>query len=98
MQGHVIAAAAAAPNVRAAIEALEAAKAATDPLPKLDEAMKDLDKAVLNRKGKRDEAKDLVAEATELAKAGKKPEMTDKINHAIAELHSAMDAGVHHRK
>jgi len=81
------------PNLKAAVEALEAAKIADDPLPSLQEAMKDLDKATNNALNKRDEATDAVTNAISLAKDGNKTEMTDKINHAIALLHMGMSKG-----
>lgn len=81
------------PNLKAAVEALEAAKTADDPNPSLQEALKFLNKATNNAGNKRDEAIDAVNEAVKLAKDGQKAEMTDKINHAIALLHMGMSKG-----
>ena len=86
----------ASPNLKAAVESLQAAKAATDPGPSLQDAMKYLDKATNNAGGKKDEAIGLVNEAIQLAKDGKNTEMIDKIDHAIAVLHMAMSRGGHH--
>ncbi len=81
------------PNLKAAVEALEAAKKADDPNPSLQDAMKYLEKATNNALNKKDEAIGVVKDAIQLAKDGKKVEMTDKINHAIALLHMGMSKG-----
>jgi len=86
----------ASPNLKAAVESLQAAKAATDPGPNLQNAMKYMNRAANNAGGKKDEAIGLVNEAIQLAKDGKNTEMTDKIDHAIAALHMGMSRGGHH--
>jgi ABC-type transporter Mla subunit MlaD len=83
----------ASPNLLAAMKSLEAAKTADDPLPDLQDAIKSLDKATNNAGGKKDMAEALVNEAVQFAKDGDKDQMTQKIDHAIVELHEGMDRG-----
>ena len=86
------------PNLLAAMKALQEAKTADDPNPKLKEALEDLNKATNNRGGNRDKAIALVNEATQLASNPDKTEMVSKIDHAIADLHMGMSEGGHHRR
>lgn len=88
----------ASPNLLAAMKSLQAAKTDDDPLPDLQDAIKSLDKATNNAGGKKDEAESLVNEAIDLAKQGDKDGMSQKIDHAISELHAGMDRGGRRRQ
>ena len=79
------------PKPRGAIEALQDAKTAENPLPLLEEAKKHMKKTARNMKGSRVDALQIINDAIELAKAGDKVKMEGKINRAISEIHSGMD-------
>jgi hypothetical protein len=83
------------PNLLAAMKSLQAAKTDTDPLPDLNDALKSLQKAINNRGGKRDAAIALVNDAVKLSKDGDTDGMNQKIDAAIAEVHSGMSRGGH---
>ncbi|HYF34907.1 MAG TPA: hypothetical protein VD994_06400 [Prosthecobacter sp.] len=78
------------PHMRAAIELLQAAKQANKPLPMLNAAKKHIQKAAPNKKGERVDALAAVNEAIASATTGDKEKMEQKVNHAIAQLHSGM--------
>ena len=78
------------PHMRAAIELLQAAKKAEMPLPMLNAARKHIRQASPNKKGERGDALAAVNEAIALATVGDRQKMEQKVNHAIAQLHSGM--------
>jgi hypothetical protein len=78
------------PHMRAAIELLQAAKKAEKPLPMLSAAKKHIQKAAKNKKGERIDALKAVNEAIACATVGDKEKLEQKVNHAIAQLHSGM--------
>jgi hypothetical protein len=80
------------PNLDAAIACLKDAKAADDPIPKLKESIKWLNRATNQKGGKKEEAIGLVNDAIALVQSGDKDAATEKIDHAIAEIH---DAAIH---
>ncbi len=81
------------PHMRGSIELLEAAKTANHPLPLLKDARADLETAAHDKGGKRVEGIELVNEAIEAAKEGRHEKMVDKIDHAIAALHTGIERG-----
>lgn len=85
------------PNLQAAIESLEAAKTAPDPDPSLQEALKHLHKATNNAGNKRDEAIVAVDQAVKLEKDADKRKLHEKIDNAIALLHTGIRMGARHR-
>ncbi len=78
------------PRMRAAIDALQAAKKADKPMPYLQMAKKRLENAAKNKKGERNAALEYVQEAIDMAKAGDMKKMEQKINAAIANIHQGM--------
>ncbi|WP_206026271.1 hypothetical protein [Roseimicrobium sp. ORNL1] len=78
------------PHMRAALELLQTAKKSDTPLPMLTSARKHLKNAAKNKGGARVEALELVDEAIAQAKAGDKKKTEQKINAAIANIHSGM--------
>jgi len=79
------------PHMRAAIDALQAAKTAELPLPHLEAARKHLNQSSWNKRGSRLDAIEIVNDAIKLAKTGDLEKMRQKIGRAIAEVHSGMD-------
>lgn len=78
------------PNMRAALELLQAAKKSDQPMPMLQAAKQRLKGASKNKGGERLEAIEYVNEAMAMAKAGDKDKMEQKVNAAIANIHSGM--------
>ena len=75
-----------------AIEYLQGAKKASDPMPMLvsaRNAIADANKG--DKRGDRGDAMELVKAAIAALKTGDKSKMTQKINAAIAQLHSGKD-------
>lgn len=80
------------PQQRKALDDLQAAKKAADPMPLLESAKNRLTKANKgNKAGDRDDAVDKIDEAIKELKAGDKKKMESKINAAIANLHQGKD-------
>jgi len=80
------------PNQRKAIDDLQAAKKASDPMPLLLSAKGHLTKANKgNKGGDRDDALDKLEEAIKELKAGDKKKMEQKINATIANIHQGKD-------
>jgi hypothetical protein len=79
------------PHMRAAIEALQAAKTAELPVPHLELARRHLNQSSPDKRGSRLDAIEIVNDAIKLAKAGDLEKMRQKIGRAIAEVHSGMD-------
>ena len=78
------------PHMRAALELLQSAKKSDQPLPMLMSARKHLKNAAKNKGGARVEALELVNEAIAQAKVGDPKKTEQKINAAIANIHSGM--------
>lgn len=81
------------PNMRAALELLQQAKKADQPLPLLNSARHRLKIAAKNKGGNRLEAIEYVNEAITCAKTGDLKKMEQKVNAAIANIHSGMGKG-----
>ncbi len=80
------------PKLRNAIEMLQGAKKASDPMPMLQSARKLLNEANKGDKnGDRMEAVKLVKEAIAELRTGDKVKMEQKINAAIANIHQGKD-------
>lgn len=81
------------PQQRKALDELQAAKKAADPMPLLESAKTRITKA---KKGNRDgDKEDVIAkidEAIEQLKAGNRSKMEQKINAAIANLHQGKNS------
>ena len=80
------------PQQRKALDELQAAKTADDPMPLLESAKERISKA--NKGNKGGDKKDVIAkidEAIKEAKAGNKDKMGQKINAAISNLHQGKD-------
>ena len=76
------------PRLRKALDELQAAKEADNPMPLLKSARKLLNDATKgNKLGDRDESVEKINEAIAALKEGDKNKMTQKINAAIANLH-----------
>jgi hypothetical protein len=76
------------PRLRNALDELQAAKKADNPMPLLKSARKLLNTATRgNKLGDRDESVEKINEAITALKEGDKNKMTQKINAAIANLH-----------
>lgn len=78
------------PHMRAAIDHLEAAKTAKEPLTSLRAAKKQLINAKANKEGQRKDAIGYVDEAIAFATTGDKVKMLEKINKAIANAKSGI--------
>ncbi|WP_395735627.1 hypothetical protein [Prosthecobacter sp.] len=81
------------PQQRKALDELQAAKKAEDPMPLLESAKTRITKA--NKGNREGDKKDVIAkinEAIEQLKAGNKSKMEQKINAAIANLHQGKDS------
>ncbi|MFN2507915.1 MAG: hypothetical protein ABR589_03985 [Chthoniobacterales bacterium] len=81
------------PHMRAALGLLNAARTAENPLPVLKAAKKQLREARHNKGGERLDALAAVDEAIALAMVGDKNKMVQKIDHAIAQVHSGIHKG-----
>lgn len=80
------------PQQRKALDELQAAKKADDPMPLLESAKNRLTKANKgNKAGDKDDAVDKIEEAIKELKAGDKKKMEQKINAAISNLHQGKD-------
>jgi len=79
------------PHMRAAIDALQAAKTAELPLPHLEAARKHLNQSSQDKRGSRKDAIEIVNDAIKFAKEGDMEKMRQKIARAIAEVHSGME-------
>lgn len=80
------------PQQRKALDDLQAAKKAADPMPLLESAKNRLTKANKgNKAGDKDDALDKIEEAIKELKGGDKKKMEQKINAAIANLHQGKD-------
>lgn len=80
------------PQQRKALDELQAAKKAADPLPLLESAKERIGKANKgNRGGDKADVIDKIDEAISEAKAGNKSKMEQKINAAISNLHQGKD-------
>lgn len=80
------------PKQRKAVDQLQAAKKASDPMPLLESAKKLLTEANKgNKVGDRNDALDKVNEAIAELKAGDKQKMEQKISAAIANIHQGKD-------
>jgi hypothetical protein len=77
-------------HMTSAVQALEDAKNADDPLPFLKTARGELSAASKNKGGFRQTAIDLVDEATLAWQGGDKQKSIDKMNAAIAAIHTGM--------
>jgi hypothetical protein len=76
------------PQQRKALDELQAAKKAEDPMPLLESAKTRIAKANKgDRQGDKKDVIDKIDEAIEQLKAGNKSKMEQKINAAIANLH-----------
>lgn len=78
------------PGVRAAIDLLQAAKKAADPVPLLQDARKQLKNAEGIKGSIRLEAQQLIKEAIAEAGTGDKKKVEPKINAAIAKIHKGV--------
>ncbi|MFN2507562.1 MAG: hypothetical protein ABR589_02180 [Chthoniobacterales bacterium] len=78
------------PQMRAAIDLLNAAKKAENPLPVLRAAKKHLEKGRHNKGGERRDALEAVNAAIAEATVGDKNKMNQKIDHAVAQIHLGM--------
>lgn len=78
------------PHMDEALHFLQDAKKAGDPLPLLHSAREALEKAAHNKHGYREVAMGLVDRAIDEAQAGSTQNMINKINAAIAQIHTAM--------
>ena len=80
------------PQQRKALDELQAAKKADDPLPLLKSAKTRITKANKgNKGGDKEDVVDKIDEAIKELKAGNKDKMEQKINAAIANLHQGKD-------
>ena len=80
------------PKQRQAMDDLQAAKKASDPMPLLESAKKHITNANKgNKLGDRNDAVDKVDEAIAALKAGDKQKMEQKINAAIANINQSKD-------
>jgi len=80
------------PQQRKALDELQAAKKADDPMPLLESARNRIAKANKgNKGGDKEDVLDKIDEAIKELKAGNKPKMEQKINAAIANLHQGKD-------
>lgn len=80
------------PQQRKALDELQAAKKADDPLPLLESAKTRITKANKgNKGGDKEDVVDKIDEAIKELKAGNKDKMEQKINAAIANLHQGKD-------
>ena len=78
------------PKMEQALHDLQEAKTAAEPIPLLENAKKSLKQAKHNKRGFRLEADGPIDKAIEEAKTGNKEKMVQKIDAAIAEIHTAM--------
>lgn len=76
--------------MRAALELLQAAKKADEPVPLLVSARQRLKNSTKNKGGERVDALKLVNEAIAFAQTGDRGKMEQKVNAAIASIHSGM--------
>lgn len=80
------------PQQRKALDELQAAKKADDPMPLLESAKNRISKANKgNKGGDKEDVIDKIDEAIEQLKAGNRSKMEQKINAAIANLHQGKD-------
>jgi hypothetical protein len=80
------------PQQRKALDELQAAKKADNPLPLLESAKERISKANKgNKGGDKEDVIDKIDEAIKELKAGNKDKMEQKINAAIANLHQGKD-------
>ena len=80
------------PQQRKALDELQAAKKADDPMPLLESAKERITKANKgNKGGDKEDVLDKIDEAIKELKAGNKDKMEQKINAAIANLHQGKD-------
>lgn len=80
------------PQQRKALDELQAAKKAADPLPLLESAKNRIAKANKgNKGGDKEDVLDKIDEAINELKAGNRDKMESKINAAIANLHQGKD-------
>ena len=80
------------PQQRKALDELQAAKKADDPMPLLESAKERITKANKgNKGGDKEDVIDKIDEAIKELKAGNKDKMEQKINAAIANLHQGKD-------
>lgn len=80
------------PQQRKALDELQAAKKANDPLPLLESAKNRITKANKgNKGGDKEDVIDKINEAIAALKLGDKTKMAGKINAAIANLHQGKD-------
>jgi hypothetical protein len=80
------------PQQRKALDELQAAKKADDPLPLLESAKNRITKANKgNKGGDKEDVIDKINEAIAALKLGDKTKMAGKINAAIANLHQGKD-------
>ena len=77
------------PHMESALELLQKAKTASEPIPLLEKAKNQVQTAKRNKGGRRPDAIEAIKDAIEIAKKGGNPEA--KINHAIAMIHSGED-------
>ena len=77
-------------HMRAALELLQAAKKADQPLPMLKSARKHLENAPKAKGGARAQALQQLNEAVAQATVGDKKKMSQKIDSAIANIHQHM--------
>jgi hypothetical protein len=80
------------PQQRKALDELQAAKKADDPMPLLESAKNRISKANKgNKGGDKEDVIDKIDEAIKELQAGNKSKMEQKINAAIANLHQGKD-------
>ena len=80
------------PQQRKALDELQAAKKAADPMPLLESAKERISKANKgNKGGDKEDVINKIDEAIKELKAGNKDKMEQKINAAIANLHQGKD-------
>lgn len=80
------------PQQRKALDELQAAKKADDPMPLLESAKTRISKANKgNKGGDKEDVIDKIDEAIKELQAGNKSKMEQKINAAIANLHQGKD-------
>jgi hypothetical protein len=80
------------PQQRKALDELQAAKKAADPLPLLESAKTRITKANKgNKGGDKEDVIDKIEEAIQELQAGNRSKMESKINAAIANLHQGKD-------
>ena len=80
------------PQQRKALDELQAAKNAADPMPLLESAKNRIGKANKgNKGGDKEDVIDKIDEAIKELQAGNKSKMEQKINAAIANLHQGKD-------